>query len=147
MNAMLLALEALPKDDKDERPVLPEAEYALAQAVNAYVSTNENQYSVEYAFPHGGKINKILPSQDEKYLTVLHSDYAFTIWDVLSREKIHEQMLESYIVEAAISYDEKLLLLYDLLSTEEAKRIALPRHRFLQVFYKQYKEESNIISG
>ena len=44
-------------------------------------------------------------------------------------------------------FDEKLLLLYDLLSTEEAKRIALPRHQFLQAFYKQYKEESNIISG
>ena len=111
MNAMLLALEALPKDDKDERPVLPEAEYALAQAVNAYVSTNTNQYTVEYAFSHGGKINKILPSQDEKYLTVLHSDYAFTIWDVQSREKIHEQMLDSYIAEAAISQDDKLLLL------------------------------------
>ena len=38
-------------------------------------------------------------------------------------------------------FDEKLLLLYDLLSTEEAKRIALPRHQFLQAFYKQYKEE------
>lgn len=111
VNAMLLALEALPKDDKDERPVLPEAEYALSQAVNAYVSTNENQYTVEYAFPHGGKINKILPSQDEKYLTVLHSDYAFTIWDVQTREKIHEQMLASYILDAAISYDDKLLLL------------------------------------
>ena len=43
-------------------------------------------------------------------------------------------------------FDEKLLLLYDLLSTEEAKRIALPRHQFLQAFYKQYKEESNVIS-
>lgn len=36
MNAMLLALEALPKDAHDERPVLPEAEYALTQAANAY---------------------------------------------------------------------------------------------------------------
>ena len=111
MNAMLLALEALPKDDKDERPVLPEAEYALAQAVNAYVSTNENQYSVEYAFPHGGKINKILPSQDEKYLTVLHSDYAFTLWDVQTREKIHEQMFVAPILDAALSNEENLLLL------------------------------------
>ena len=39
-------------------------------------------------------------------------------------------------------FDEKLLLLYDLLSTEEAKRIALPRHQFLQAFYMQYKEET-----
>ena len=75
VNAMLLALEALPKDDKDARPVLPEAEYALAQAVNAYVSSVENQYSVEYAFPHGGNINNIFTTGDETRLVVMHSDY------------------------------------------------------------------------
>ncbi len=39
-------------------------------------------------------------------------------------------------------FDEKLLLLYDLLNTEEAKRIALPRHQFLQAFYTQFKNET-----
>ena len=39
-------------------------------------------------------------------------------------------------------FDEKLLLLYDLLNTEEAKRIALPRHQFLQAFYTQFKTET-----
>ena len=39
-------------------------------------------------------------------------------------------------------FDEKLLLLYDLLNTEEAKRIALPRHNFLKAFYAQYKAET-----
>lgn len=39
-------------------------------------------------------------------------------------------------------FDEKLLLLYDLLNTEAAKRIALPRHQFLQAFYAQYKNET-----
>ena len=39
-------------------------------------------------------------------------------------------------------FDEKLLLLYDLLSTEAAKRIALPRHHFLQAFYQQFKAEN-----
>ena len=38
-------------------------------------------------------------------------------------------------------FDEKLLLLYDLLNTDEAKRIALPRHEFLKAFYEQYKKE------
>lgn len=113
VNAMLLAMEALPKDDKDQRPVLPEAEYALAKAVNAYVSANENQYTVEYAFPHGGKVNKIIPSRDENHLIVLHSDYSFTVWDVQRREKLHEQVLQSYIAEACVSYDDKLLLLSD----------------------------------
>ena len=39
-------------------------------------------------------------------------------------------------------FDEKLLRLYDLLSTEEGKRIALPRHRFLQAFYEQWSKET-----
>ena len=40
-------------------------------------------------------------------------------------------------------FDEKLLLLYDLLSTEEARRIALPRHQFLLAFYAQYRQETD----
>ena len=39
-------------------------------------------------------------------------------------------------------FDEKLLLLYDLLGTEEGKRIAKPRHEFLKAFYRQYKAET-----
>ena len=39
-------------------------------------------------------------------------------------------------------FDEKLLLLYDLLNTEEAKRIALPRHQLLKAFYEQYVSET-----
>ena len=42
-------------------------------------------------------------------------------------------------------FDEKLLLLYDLLNTEAAKRIALPRHQFLQAFYVQYKREKEVV--
>ena len=38
-------------------------------------------------------------------------------------------------------FDDKLLHLYDLLNTEEAKRIAQPRHAFLQTFYAQYQAE------
>ena len=50
MSAMLLALEALPKDDKDERPVLPEAEYALSQAVNVIIGANS---TVTHNIPDG----------------------------------------------------------------------------------------------
>ena len=44
--------------------------------------------------------------------------------------------------ESLAHFDEKLLLLYDLLSTQEAKRLALPRYEFLKVFYEQYKQET-----
>ena len=38
-------------------------------------------------------------------------------------------------------FDEKLLLLYDLLSTEEAKKIAKPRYDLLRSFYNAFQTE------
>lgn len=39
-------------------------------------------------------------------------------------------------------FDEKLLRLYDLLSTQEGKRLAKPRHDFLCAFYAQFRAEN-----
>ena len=44
--------------------------------------------------------------------------------------------------ESLAHFEEKLLLLYDLLSTPEAKALAKPRFALLQEFYHQYKEET-----
>ena len=44
--------------------------------------------------------------------------------------------------ESLAHFDQKLLLLYHLLSTEEARRIAKPRYEFLQTFYRQYLQET-----
>lgn len=41
-------------------------------------------------------------------------------------------------------FDEKLLLLYDLLNTKEAKEIALERHEFVVNFYNQFHKEYTI---
>ena len=38
-------------------------------------------------------------------------------------------------------FEEKLLRLYALLNTEEARRIAKPRYDFLQFFYQQFQQE------
>ncbi len=44
--------------------------------------------------------------------------------------------------ESLAHFEEKLLLLYDLLSTPEAKALAKPRLALLQDFYRQYKKET-----
>ena len=46
--------------------------------------------------------------------------------------------------ESLQHFNEKLLRLYDLLSTEEAKVIAKPRHEFLVSFYRQFRRETAI---
>ena len=43
--------------------------------------------------------------------------------------------------ESLQHFDEKLLLLYDLLSTDAARELARPRHEFLVNFYQQFKAE------
>lgn len=50
-NAILVALEALPKDlENPERPVMPQAEYALSNALHAYAAGSEMvpDYSIEH---------------------------------------------------------------------------------------------------
>ena len=44
--------------------------------------------------------------------------------------------------ESLAHFEEKLLLLYDLLSTPEARELAKPRLALLQDFYRQYKKET-----
>ena len=46
------------------------------------------------------------------------------------------------LADSLTHFDEKLLLLYDLLNTEEAKRIAKPRYEFLKEFYARFQEET-----
>jgi uncharacterized protein len=46
------------------------------------------------------------------------------------------------LLESLAHFEEKLLLLYDLLSTPEARELAKPRLALLQEFYHQYKEET-----
>ena len=46
--------------------------------------------------------------------------------------------------ESLAHFDEKLLLLYDLLNTQDAKRIAKPRWELLKLFYANYITESQI---
>lgn len=49
----------------------------------------------------------------------------------------HNRPLQSSLAH----FDDKLLRLYDLLSTDEAKRLAKPRYDFLKAFYQQMQNE------
>lgn len=49
----------------------------------------------------------------------------------------HNRSLQSSLAH----FDDKLLRLYDLLSTDEAKRLAKPRYDFLKEFYRQFQQE------
>ena len=111
ISAILLALEALPKDSQDSRPVLPIAEYALSQAVNAYLPPNNSRYSVENAFFHGGQIQSFCLNDTKTHLSVLHSGNTVTVWDVESRQKVYEKVFALNIFKISPLGSSQMLLL------------------------------------
>jgi len=45
--------------------------------------------------------------------------------------------------ESVQHFYDKLLRLYDLLNTDAARRLAAPRHAFLEAFLKEYEAETS----
>ena len=109
--AIETALKALPADRQDLRPVLPEAEYALSQAVHAYVSPSNTAYSVEATFSHGGKIDDFFLSGDESRMVVRHSGNVVTLWDTQTRSRVFEKVLADKLFDACLLGNDRLLLL------------------------------------
>lgn len=111
ITAMLLALEALPQDDDDDRPVIPQAEYALSQAVSAYVHPHNQTMRVENAYIHGGPISEYILSHKEDLLFVSHSDNIVTVWHADSYEKLQEITLPATVQQIATTLENNLLIL------------------------------------
>ncbi len=111
VSAMLLALEALPKDSNDDRPVIPQAEYALSQALGAYVHPHNQTMRVENSYTHGGVISDYLLSYDQDLLFVSHSDNIVTVWQADSYEQLQELTLPTTVHQIGTTADNNLLVL------------------------------------
>ena len=111
LSAIEVAAKALPQNDKDMRPLLPEAEYALAQAVNAYLGPDNSAYFLECAFSHSGPVNDFTLSGDESRLAVRHSRNVVTVWDTVSCDRIFEKVFPSDVTDTQFLRNGNLLLL------------------------------------
>ncbi len=111
VTAMLLALEALPQDADDDRPVIPQAEYALSQAVGAYVHPHNQTMRVENAYTHGGAISEYVLSHNEDLLFVSHSDNIVTVWHADSYEQLQELTMPDTVQAIATTAENNLLIL------------------------------------
>lgn len=111
ISAMLLALEALPKDADDDRPVIPQAEYALSQAVGAYVHPHNQTMRVENSYIHGGTISEYVLSHNKDLLFVNHSDNIVTVWHADSYEQLQELTMPTTIQQIETTVENNLLIL------------------------------------
>ena len=84
LTAIALALEALPGEDND-RPYVPEAEYALNEALGAYRA--EKSTSAQGTFEAGSLVNDFAVTQDGKTLYIRDARGTITVWDTMTFQK------------------------------------------------------------
>lgn len=100
LTAILLALEALP-DEKDHRPVVPQAEYALGMAVNAYLTESDSPVATG-AFEPDGDPREFLTDEHGEQLCILDDMNLITLWDT-------ETVQRTQTIDPGISVDGMLM--------------------------------------
>lgn len=90
MMALLLALEALPGDDRD-RPYVSEASAALQQALGVY--TTQMEMTAVGTFRSDAVISGFQISEDARTLFTMDETNKLTVWDTVSLQKKAELLL------------------------------------------------------
>lgn len=86
ITAILLALEALPEEG-DDRPLVPEAEYALGCGVQAYATEASDLVAVGALTPDG-RPREIMTSEHGERVCIRDSLGLFTIWETEQFQRI-----------------------------------------------------------
>lgn len=88
ITALQLALEALPKDDGDDRPVTAEAVGALTDATFAYEARGSFNIHAVWNYEMPNPVADFKVSSDGKNIAVLDSGGVVGVWDTASHSRI-----------------------------------------------------------
>jgi len=111
-DAVHIALEALPKDNKDKMPVTASAIRALTDATAAYQSNAGNNIAPtwNYRTDHAIKMIKVSPS--EKYVAALDVAGDIYCWDTLSHDLVFRKNGDYHPLDMLFMEDDFILIIY-----------------------------------
>ncbi|MCR5281767.1 MAG: TIR domain-containing protein [Lachnospiraceae bacterium] len=89
ITALQLALEALPKDEADERPITAEAVKALTDATLAYESNNGTNIGAAWNYRMPGVVADFRVSEDGSSIAIMDEGSVVGVWNT----ETHEQLL------------------------------------------------------
>ncbi len=127
ITALQLALEALPKDERDDRPVTAEAVRALNNATLAYVGNDGNNINAAWNYQMPNMVSDFELTKDGKIIAILDDGNVVGVWNTEN----HENMLYLDGVISPVSgikfidneslavWSDEYLACYDLYSGEE----------------------------
>ncbi|MEE3468540.1 MAG: TIR domain-containing protein, partial [Eubacterium sp.] len=114
MTALQLALEALPKDDEDDRPVTPEAIRALTEATLAYESNNGTNLHAAWNYDMPNAISDFHVSPDGKTIGILDKGGVVGIWDTQEHKQIAYMDNLDLKINGTVFADDKNFLLWSI---------------------------------
>jgi hypothetical protein len=95
IEAMQLALEALPKDENDETPVTPEAQKAITHSSFAYESLHGANVCSAWNYDMSNEVLSFKVSDDGTKLAAEDAGDNVTVWDTQSHKIILDEVIES----------------------------------------------------
>ena len=122
ITALQLALEALPKDEKDERPVTTEAIRALSKASLAYVSEKNTNVKSEWNYTMSSSVRDFEVSPEETRFAAFDISGRVKVWDTTTHREIlrlgsKKQPLYGFLLVSdaeVLVWDRNGIYLYDV---------------------------------
>lgn len=109
LTAMLLAIHALPEEEGD-RPVVPAAVKALADATNAYRAPGSNALSLDKSFTHPSFLRGYIPDWERRRLITISYD-KLLVWDMDTGEVLFSEMFSDSLMDVCLLPDGDLLVM------------------------------------
>ena len=110
IKAILLALEALPSEENPERPVTPEAEYALSTSVLAYTTLTGSNIASDWNYQCANTVSGYEISPSGATLTAYDKSNYVYIWDTSTKELLSRLAYNSYINDIKYVDDDSLII-------------------------------------
>ena len=138
ITALQLALEALPKDADDDRPITPEAVRALTKATLAYQGNDGMNITAAWNYTMPNKVNDFKVSNDGKHVALLDSASFVGVWDTKTHEStLYIEDMPSRVLgigfpddNSFVAWTDKSIYCYDVGSGEKRWEFTLPDDRF-----------------
>ena len=127
ITALQLALEALPKDDSDDRPVTAEAVKALTDATLAYEGNDGTNIHAAWNYQMPNIISDFTVSEDGGSIAILDTGSVVGVWNTDRHDRIlYLDNLEDVVIgiqflndESLIVWTDQKIICYDITSGEE----------------------------
>ncbi|MBQ1281393.1 MAG: PQQ-binding-like beta-propeller repeat protein [Oscillospiraceae bacterium] len=110
--AIELALAALPSEER-ERPLVAEAEYALAMASGTYIPPGSGKMMAVCTFDHADTVVDFFVDQAGERLFVLDMSNTVTIWDKNTYAQIHSKTFSETVDSIVLTPDDLLIVSSD----------------------------------